>query len=552
MCADNYGCAIGRPGRRDGRLDQCRGTIIADGLLSRKIRRSKYPMKQMLALLLLAVSTATAASAGLPKKPKLVLMIVIDQFRYDYLTRFRGDYKGGLDQLLTRGAVFTNAYHEHFPTVTAVGHGVVMTGATPSVNGIIGNDWFDREAGKTVASVLDESVQILGGSGRGASPRRLLVSTVGDELERATGGKSRVIGISIKDRAAILPAGCLADAAFWYDSAQGSFVSSTYYFPDLPAWVKEFNALKTADRYRGAAWLNHKLPENEKINSTVISSPFGNDLLEAFTERAIQAEGLGKDETTDLLTVSFSSDDYVGHDYGPESPEAREVSIQADRVIEKLFRYLNAQIGMQNVLVVLTGDHGVAPLPGTSGAGRNVGGRLPSGIIQKTAQAALVQKYGEGNWIVNAAEPALYLNTGLIREKKLDQNEVEDVARDAVLAVPHVFRAYTRHQLIRGEVHHDFVGQRVLNGYNIRRGGEVVFVLEPYWVLARSGATHGAAFHYDSHVPVIFMGPGIPAGRYDREIAVFDIAPTLANLLDVETPSGSSGRVLTEILQKKR
>jgi hypothetical protein len=509
-------------------------------------------MKQLIAVSLLAVSATISAAAGLPKKPKLVLMIVIDQFRYDYLTRFRSDYKGGLDQLMTRGAVFTNAYHEHFPTVTAVGHGVVMTGSAPSVNGIIGNDWFDRESGKSVASVLDESVQLLGATGKGASPSRLLVSTVGDELEKATGGKSRVIGISIKDRAAILPAGRLADAAYWYDSAQGNFVSSTYYFPDLPVWVKEFNALKSADRFRGTGWLTHKLPENEKISSALISSPFGNDLLEAFVERAIQSEGIGQDDTTDLLTVSFSSDDYVGHEYGPDSPEAREVSIQADRMIEKLFRYLDARVGMQNTIVVLTGDHGVAPLPGAGATGRIPGGRLATGIIQKTVQAALVQKYGEGNWILNAAEPALYLNTGLIRQKNLDPNEIENAARDAVLSIPHVFRAYTRQQLIQGAVQDDFVGRRVLNGYNVRRGGDVVFVLEPYWVLARSGATHGAPFHYDSHVPVIFMGQGIRAGRYDREIAIFDIAPTLATMLDVETPSGSSGRVLTEVLQGKR
>jgi len=509
-------------------------------------------MTKLLLLIFLAALAVTATPAELAKKPKLVLVIVIDQFRYDYLTRFRGDYRGGLDRLLTRGAVFMNAYHEHYPTVTAVGHGVIMTGAAPSVNGIIENDWFDRDAGKSVTSVLDESVQILGGTGKGASPRRLLVSTVGDELERATGGKSRVIGISIKDRAAILPAGNLADAAFWYDSAEGNFVSSTYYFPDLPAWVKEFNARKSAERYQGKGWLDHKLPDNEKIRSAVISSPFGNDLLEAFVERAIQAENLGLDDTTDLLTVSFSSDDYVGHTYGPDSPEVRQASKEADRTIDKLFRYLDTRIGMQNVLVVLTGDHGVAPLPAADDNARNSGGRMASGIIQKAVQQALVQKYGEGNWILDAGEPALYLNTALIRQKKLDPNEFEDAVRDAVLTVPHVFRAYTRHQLIQGDVSRDFVGQRVLNGYNVRRGGDVVYVLEPYWVSARTGATHGGAFHYDAHVPVIFMGQGIRPGRYNREIAVFDIAPTLAGLLDLETPSGSYGRVLPEILPEKR
>ncbi len=503
-------------------------------------------MKKLFAFLLLAVSLAMAAPPA--PKPKLILTIVIDQFRYDYLTRYRSDYKGGLNTLLTRGAVFTNAYHQHFPTVTAVGHSVVLSGATPSVSGIIGNDWYDRQAGRSVTSVSDGSVKILGGSGEGgASPRRLLVGTVGDELRNATDGASRVIGISFKDRAAILPAGPSANAAYWYDGGNGSFVSSSYYFADLPGWVKEFNTLKSVDRYRGAAWLDHKLPSDEKVYSAVISSPFGSELLENFAEKAIQAEQLGKRAVTDLLMVSFSSNDYVGHSYGPDSVEAREISIQADRMLDRLFRYLDGQIGMQNVLVVLTGDHGVAPVPEVNAARKMPGGRMPAGIIQKTVQAALAQKYGDGKWILSSSDHSLYLNTDLMAQLKLDPAAVEETARDAGLSVEHVFRAYTRHQLIDGAVYDDMVGRRVLNGYNVRRGADVLFVLDPYWMFGRSGTTHGAPFQYDAHVPLIFMGARIRAGRFDREVAIFDIAPTLATLMDLETPAGSCGRVLTEM-----
>jgi hypothetical protein len=508
-------------------------------------------MKKLSALLLLTAGFAMAATPV--QKPRLILTIVIDQFRYDYLTRFRSDFKGGLEKLLTRGAVFSNAYLEHFPTVTAIGHSVMLSGAPPSVSGIAGNDWYDRELKRTVTSVTDASVKNLGGAGEGgASPRRLLVSTVGDELKAATEGKSRVIGISFKDRAAILPVGLAADAAYWYDGANGNFVSSTYYFPDLPAWVKEFNAVKNVNRLRGAGWLNHKLPADDKVYSGVIASPFGSDLLESFAERAIQAEQLGKRGTTDLLVVSFSSNDYVGHDYGPDSPEARELAIQADKSLDKLFRCLDTQIGMQNVLVVLTSDHGVAPVPEVNTGRRMPGGRMQAGIVQKTIQEVLTQKYGAGKWILSSSEHTIYLNTDLIRQLKLNPIEVEDTARDVGLTLPHVLRAYTRHQLMDGAVFADIVGKRVLNGYNVRRGGDVLFVLEPYWIYGRSGATHGAAFLYDAHIPVIFMGPWIRAGRYDQQISAFDIAPTLATFLEVETPSGASGRVLTEILAGKR
>jgi hypothetical protein len=503
-------------------------------------------MKKLALLLLMAAGLAAAAEPA--KKPKLVLTIVVDQFRYDYLTRYKSEYKGGLNRLLTQGAVFTDAHFQHFPTVTAIGHSVILTGAMPSTSGIIGNDWYDRGAAKQVASVGDESTKMLGGAGgSGSSPHRLLVSTVGDELKAATNGKAKVIGISIKDRAAILPSGHAADAAYWYDNKSGNFVSSTFYFPELPAWVKEFN-LKSLEKYRGAEWLKGKLPVDAKLPAALISSPFGNDLLESFAERVMQAENLGRNTVTDLLSVSFSSNDYVGHDFGPEAPEVRAICLETDRVLDKLFKFIDSSIGMSNVLVVFAADHGVAPLPEATAGRRMPGGRMPARIVQNTVQGALVKKYGEGRWILSSPEHSLTLNQDLVQEKKLDRVEVEETIREVVLAIPHVWRVYTRSQLIRGNVGDDPVGRAVMNGFFQSRGADVYVLLEPYWMFGSSGTTHGTAFNYDTHVPVIFMGPAIRTGIYDDAIIVNDVAPTIADLLEIEIPSGSVGRVLKEII----
>jgi predicted AlkP superfamily pyrophosphatase or phosphodiesterase len=502
-----------------------------------------------LALLFLAVA-AVAVAASPP--PKLVLALAVDQFRYDYLTRFRGDYHAGFSRLLTRGAVFTNAHYEHFPTVTAVGHSTFLSGATPAMSGIVGNDWFDRESGKNVTSVSDDAVKLLGGDrdATGSSPRRLLVSTVGDELKIAGGSRSKVIGISLKDRSAILPAGHMANGAYWFDAKSGNFVSSTFYFDKLPAWVSDFNAARPADRFKGATWGGRKYPDEigERLYESLPESPFSNELIEALAERAIKAEQLGARGFTDLLAVSFSANDYIGHDVGPDAPAVREISIETDKVLGKFFQFLDTQIGMDNVLVVLTADHGVAPLPENNQARKMPGGRIKPGIVRDAVQAALAQKYGSGNWIQSPSEHSLYLNWALIREKNLDAAEVERIAARAALALPHVFRVYTRDQLMNGAIANDQVGRRVQNGFFAKRAADVYILVDPYWMFSQHGTTHGSAFSYDAHVPVIFMGPGIKAGLYHEAATVNDIAPTLATMLGIETPSGSVGRVLSQIL----
>jgi len=489
-----------------------------------------------------------AACLSAAPKPKLVVAIVVDQFRYDYLTRFRSDYSAGLEQLLTRGAVFSSAYYDHFPTVTAIGHSTVMTGATPSVSGIIGNDWYDREEGREVTSVSDAKTRLVGGApGAGSSPRRMLVSTVGDELKMADTGRSRVIGISLKDRAAVLPAGHMANAAYWFDTATGNFVSSTFYFEELPAWVKDFNRAHAVDRFGGVTWMNHRMPQAQKpLYTALAASPFGNELIEQFAERALEAEQLGQHDVPDILAVSFSSNDYVGHEVGPDAPEVREMSVRTDKLLGEFFKAIDHTVGLKNTLIVFTADHGVAPLPELNAERHMPGGRIAPGVVTRTAQAALTMKYGEAQWIVSSSEHSLYFNLEAIAQKKLDRAEVNRTAAQALIEIPHVFRVYTREQLASGAITTDEIGRRLMNSFSMRRSADLEILLEPYWIFTQSGATHGTAFNYDAHVPVIFMGPGIRAGRYYQPIIVNDIAPTLAAILEVEAPSGSVGRVLAE------
>lgn len=507
--------------------------------------------RRLFALLSLCALTVPGAPPQ-PERPKLVLGIVIDQFRYDYLTRFRADYTAGLDRLLRRGAVFTNARYEHFPTVTAAGHATFMTGATPSLTGIVANDWFDRESGKRVTSVSDDTVRLLGAAGTGASPRRLLVSTLGDEMKMAARGKPRVIGISLKDRAAILPAGHMADAAYWFDPQAGVFVSSTFYFPDLPPWVKDFNQSRPAARYLNAEWKPlAPSPDFPAFTRTVAggaafdASPFANELVEAFAERAIDAERLGQRGQTDLLTISFSANDYVGHQAGPDSPEVRDMAIRTDRLLGRLLDFVDAKLGPGNTLVVLTADHGVAPLPETLEQWKMPGGRLSSKTLFAAVETALKEKFGDGRWIVSGSAATPYFNRELVRARKLSEADVERVAADVIAASPHIFRVYTREQLLHGAAIDDPITRRVVNGFYPSRSPDLFVLDEAYWLRSPTGTTHGSVFDYDSHVPLIFMGPRIRPGRDDRAVAPTAIAPTLALVVGVSVTGDAIPELIT-------
>jgi predicted AlkP superfamily pyrophosphatase or phosphodiesterase len=478
-----------------------------------------------------------------------VVALTIDQFRYDYLTRFRSEYTGGLRRLLDRGAVFTQGRYLHAPSVTAIGHSTYLTGALPSASGIIGNDWWDRGAGRTVVAVSDPAEKIVGAEGEGASPRRMLVSTVGDELKAARPG-SRVVGLSMKDRGAIFTAGHSGDVVLWYDAQTGRFVTSTFYSKALPEWAARFNDERRPDAFRGAAWKGGELPKEPgpALYGAVYSTPFGNDLLEAFAERAIEFERLGQRGETDVLTLSFSSNDAVGHANGPDSPEVRDVSLRTDQAIGRLFAYLDSRVGMRHVLVTLTADHGVAPVPEIAAARHMPGGRIAAGTVRNAVQAALAARWGEGQWVVSPSDHSVYLNRQLVADKKVGLDEAQDAARDAALALPHVLRAYTLRELLAGGPAGDPLGRPFVVSAQAQRTADLQVVLEPYWMFSARGTTHGSIWGYDTHVPIVFMGPGIRPGTYRKPATVNDIAPTLADILEVETPSGSAGRVLDEIL----
>jgi type I phosphodiesterase/nucleotide pyrophosphatase len=500
-------------------------------------------------ILALFVSLPLAAQPKPSAQPKLVLAIVVDQFRYDYLTRFRNDYTGGLKRLLDQGAVFTNARYEHVPTVTAAGHSTFLSGATPSLSGIIGNEWWDRATGKQVTSVSDDTTRLLGGAGTGSSPRRLLPSTLGDEL-KISGKGGKVIGVSIKDRSAILPSGHMADGAFWFDGDSGNFVSSTYYFAELPGWAAEFNRSRPADKYAGKEWMGHKTPPaaGKSLYDALEATPWGNELIEQFALRALESEKLGANGKIDVLAVSYSSNDYVGHRVGPDAPETRDMAIRVDRLIGDLMRAAEAQAGAGNVLTVMTADHGVAPVPEVNQKRRMPGGRLDPQQLRGAVEKALAARFGEGRWIASAGD-SIFFNPEPIPGRRLDESEMERIAAEALRTLPHVFRVYTRTQLLNGAILEDEVGRRVRNGFNAARSGNVTVILDPYWMVSPAGTTHGAPFGYDTHVPILFQGPGVRPGRYNRSVAVNDIAPTLATMLDVETPSGSAGHVLDEMLK---
>jgi predicted AlkP superfamily pyrophosphatase or phosphodiesterase len=527
-------------------------------------------MKKLLALILALSSLAAAPQAPGPRPAlpeiRLVLLIAVDQFRYDYLTRFRGEFTSGFKRLLTQGAVFTDANLEHYPTVTAIGHATMLSGATPSVSGIIGNDWFDRETGTQVQSITDTTVKPIGAPDAAtASPRRLLVSTLGDELKlsaaapKGSDAAPRVIGLSLKDRSAVMPAGRGADAAYWLDTKSGAFVSSTYYMTDVPAWVKAFNDRHLPDTHLGQEWTPlsppavslKQLPKERgtPFYEAVFGSPFGNELLLAFATDALTHERMGQRGVTDLMSVSFSSNDSVGHNYGPQSPQVRDITIRTDRIIGQLLDRVDKTVGLQHTLIALTADHGVAPLPEDLASRSMPGGRIANKELFGAIQKGLEAKYGPGEWLASTAGSSPYLNYVLIAEKKLNAEDVRRVAADAALAVPHVTRVYTRDQLLRGDVGDDRIGRRVVRGFNVQRSGDLEIILEPFWMRATSGTTHGTPYNYDAHIPLVLMGPPIKPGVYSDPVALNDLAPTLATILNVQPPSGSSGRVLTEAIK---
>jgi hypothetical protein len=530
-------------------------------LFTRRATQRETRNEKRLSRMLLCFLAAAAILPAAP--PKLVLAVVIDQFRYDYLLRFRADYNSGLARLLDRGAVFTDAHYIHAATVTAVGHSTFLSGATPSISGIVANEWFDRESGKAVTSVSDPATKLVGGiPGRsGSSPRRMLVSTVPDEL-KIHNSETKVVSVSIKDRSAILPGGHMADGAYWYDNDSNAWVTSSYYRDELPEWAKKLNKEQPSSRYLGVKWLPFDAKDDsgkpfctmvagteDRFCGSIEATPWGNEMIEEFAERAIEGENLGLHPATDVLAVSFSSNDYVGHAVGPDDLSVRDISIRTDRLLGKLLDAIDRRIGAGNTLVILTADHGVAPVPEVNQARKMPGGRLNAGELSERIADALAKRFGPGKWLLANSGGMLYFNQDVIRAKKLDPAEVERVASEAALQQQHIARVYTRAQLANGQVQQDSISRAFSLGFFGQRSGDLFVLQEPYYLFDAAGTSHGTPYDYDNHVPVIFLGPGIKRGKYSMRIAVNDIAPTLAEILNLEQPSGSIGRILSEILE---
>ena len=526
-------------------------------------------------------------TANATKKVRLVVGVVIDQFRYDYLTRFEDQFgEGGFKRLLNGGAVFTNANYIHTPTYTACGHATFMSGATPSMNGIIANEWYDRETSKVVTSVSDNSTKLLGGKegASGSSPHRLIGSTLGDELKLTTLGKAKVVGVSHKDRSAVLPAGKRPEGAYWYSLDNGNFISSDYYFSDLPGWVKKFNSEQHCNRHFGAKWerllpesaYQRSLPDDvpgekspfgntfphivtgnhDKISKEFYDdfekTPFANDYLLDFAKAAIENEKLGMDDVTDLLTISFSANDLLGHKFGPYSQEVQDMTLRTDRTMANLLSYLDQKVGVGQWVLALTADHGVSPVPEQTQK-LGYGGRVSTKQVTDAIEAALDKQFGEEKWILSFTYGNAYLDEAAAARRKVSMEEVERAASQAVKTVPGVAEGFTHTQLLSGRLPANAIAQSVAKGFFGSRNGNLIVVPRPFYLLASTdAATHGSPYGYDTHVPVLFYGAGIAAGSHQTVSSPADIAPTLAALLKIEIPSNAIGRILTEALKQSR
>lgn len=537
----------------------------------------------MIACCLLA-GPALAAPPGTltPGVPRLAVLVVFDQFRGDYFDRWRSLFeKEGFERLLSQGAWFKECHFPYAFTFTGPGHASFLTGCCPNRHGIISNEWYDRLSG-TMVSCVGETQQE-GAMAREVkklvTPERLLSPTLAESLKKATGGRGRVVSLSLKDRSAVLPVGRQTNACYWLGS-NGQFVTSSFY-RDLPhAWVTRFNWGHPADRWYGKTWdrlrpdldygkfsgpddvegegkgiqqgrvFPHPFPKgliglSKLYYSAVYNSPFGNELLLELAREAIVAEKLGKDEIPDLLCLSFSCNDSVGHTWGPDSQEVLDVTLRSDRIVRDLLKLLDEEVGKEKYLLVLTADHGVCPLPQLrQAAGQDAGWVAPE-LLASRAEELLVQKFGTlpspGRWLLSFSNNFLYLNRELMEKRGLSPSQGETALADWVKQQPGILTAYTRAQLSSNLPAQDDLGRRVQLSFHPDRSGDVAVVQKPYYLLApallRTGTTHGTPFPYDTHVPLVVFGPGAQPGVHREPVAPQATAAIMAHWLRISPPA---------------
>jgi predicted AlkP superfamily pyrophosphatase or phosphodiesterase len=517
--------------------------------------------------------------------PKLVVGIVVDQMRYDYLTRFYSRYgNGGFKRLMNDGYNLTNNHYNFVPTYTAPGHASIYTGTSPMNHGIIGNNWYDKMEDKVIYNASDKDYTGVGTDSEDGkmSPRKMLTSTVTDQLELHTQGKAKVIGISIKDRGAILPAGHAADAAYWFEGGdKGNFISSTFYMQQLPQWVADFNTSKKADHYL-KTWntlypletytasgsdlndfekapkgketatfpydLNNLRGENGNY-SLIKGTPYGNSIVADFAVEALKKEEMGKDEVTDFLAVSFSSTDYIGHQYGVNSVEIEDTYLRLDLDIERLLDVLDQEVGNGNYTVFLTADHGAVHNPAYLQSKRVNSGYFSRSNFEKQLNKDLKTMYNQEDLISNISNDQIFFNKENVRKNKINPIDLENFIATLIIDYMHIDKVYTRNALVSG-IQADGTGRLIQNGFHHKRSGDVIFVLEPAVIsYSKTGSTHGSSQSYDTHVPLLFYGNGIRKSSSSKRTEIIDIAPTISSLLKISFPNGATGNPISEVLK---
>jgi predicted AlkP superfamily pyrophosphatase or phosphodiesterase len=514
-------------------------------------------------------------------RPKLVVGIVVDQMKMEYLYRFSNDLSdNGFKRLMNNGYVFQNVQYNYMPTYTGPGHASIYTGTTPATHGIVGNEWFSRKSGKERYCTDDATVKTIGDGTKAEgemSPKNLLSTTITDELRLATNFRGKVIGMSLKDRGAILPAGHFANWAFWY-SKTGAFISSTFYGTTLPDWVTDFNNEKHYIPYINKGWellkpaatydesLADENPYEGKLNGAepvfpynlkemyekndagiIRATPFGNDLLEEFAKKAIEKEELGKDDIIDFLTLSFSSTDYVGHNLGPRSMELQDTYLRLDLTIADFLNYLDKTVGKGNYLVFLTADHaGAENAKFLSDNKYNVTNIEPK-EIRVTLKKFSTDTFGD-DVVQNYSNFNLFFNREIIKTKGLDLQKVKQAFKDFLITQDHVKRVYSEEEILAA-TGNDFYLNSIAKGYDPTQDGDLVILDKPGYIeYGPTGTSHGTPYSYDTHVPLIFYGWNIKKGETHDRKEITQIAPTLAQKLRITFPNGTEAKVLLEIL----
>ncbi|MFK7782061.1 alkaline phosphatase PafA [Psychroserpens sp.] len=516
--------------------------------------------------------------------PKLVVGIVVDQMRYDYLTRFNDKYsEGGFKRMIKEGFNCKNNHFNYVPTYTGPGHASVFTGTTPKYHGVISNNWYDKTSKSTVYCASDSTVTSVGTLSRSGqmSPHRMLTTTFSDENRLFTQMKGKTIGIAIKDRGAILPAGHTANAAYWFKGKdEGHFITSSYYMESLPKWVSDFNASNSAESYF-KVWdtfydistytesgsdisdfeggfdgketptfpydLNALKDENRYFD-ILKGTPFGNSLTTDFAIAAIKGEQLGQDNYTDILTVSYSSTDYVGHNFGVSSKEIQDTYIRLDKDLERLFIYLDNTVGIGDYTVFLTSDHGAVEIPAYLKSTKIPAGYFYNDRRKVKFQKFLLDTYGTNEVIENISNNQIFLNRAKLKELGLSISEVQEQIANEQINYDNIAKVYTA-SIMNSTNFTNGIEALLQNGFNQKRSGDIILVNDiSYIAYRKTGTTHGSGSNYDTHVPLLFFGKGIKHGETYQRTVIPDIAPTISALLGISFPNASTGQPLGYII----